>query len=120
MISDQGQALEKYNLLDESESRKMMKVKVPRTPNEALPSFIVAGKNATEFEPEFLLVKIAHGSSNSNKFAILKKAKFPAKHQQGATTKDFKNHLMENKKKPSHIKYGDFNFLIYLADVLDI
>jgi hypothetical protein len=49
MISDQGQALEKYNLLDESESRKMMKVKVPRTPNEALPSFIVAGKNATEF-----------------------------------------------------------------------
>jgi nuclear protein localization family protein 4 len=65
-------------------------------------------------------VKIAHGSSNSNKFAILKKAKFPAKHQQGATTKDFKNHLMENKKKPSHIKYGDFNFLIYLADVLDI
>lgn len=65
-------------------------------------------------------MKIAHGSSSSNKFAIIKKSKFPAKHQQGATTKDFKNHLMENKKKPSHIKYGDFNFLIYLADVLDI
>lgn len=65
-------------------------------------------------------MKIAHGSSNSNKFAILKKARFPAKNQEGATTRDFKEHLRENKKKPSHIKYGDFNFLIYLADVLDI
>lgn len=67
-----------------------------------------------------MLVKIAHGSSKSNKFAILKKSKFPAKNQQGATTKDFKEYLRENKKKASHIKYGDFNFLIYLADILDI
>lgn len=65
-------------------------------------------------------MKIAHGSSNSNKFAILKKAKFPAKHQQGATSKDFQEYLKENRKKPSHVKYGDFNFLIYLSDVLDI
>lgn len=47
MISDQGQALEKYNLFDGSDSRKMMKVKIPQSPKEALPSFIVGGKNAS-------------------------------------------------------------------------
>lgn len=50
----------------------MMKVRVPQGPNEALPSFVCGGKPATEFEPEFLLVKLAHGSSRSNKFAYLK------------------------------------------------
>lgn len=40
-----------------------------------------------------MLVKIGHGSSKSNKFAILKKSKFPAKNQVGATAKDFKEYL---------------------------
>ena len=51
MISDQGQALQKYNLFADCETRKTMKVKVPQSPKEALPSFIVGGKNAVEFEP---------------------------------------------------------------------
>ena len=93
MISDQEQALEKYGLFTDTDSRKMMNVRVPQSPKEALPSFIVSGSSATSFEPEFLLVKIAHGSSNSNKFAILKKAKFPAKNQQGATSRDFQEYL---------------------------
>lgn len=33
MISDQGQALEKYGLFQETEERKMMKVRVPQSPN---------------------------------------------------------------------------------------
>lgn len=32
MISDQGQALEKYQLFAETDSRKMMNVKVPQSP----------------------------------------------------------------------------------------
>jgi hypothetical protein len=28
--------------------------------------------------------------------------------------------MKKNKHKPSHVKYGDFNFLMYLADELDI
>lgn len=31
MISDQGQALEKYQLFEDSGNRKMMKVKVPQS-----------------------------------------------------------------------------------------
>lgn len=66
------------------------------------------------------MVKIAHGSSKSNKFAYLKKADFPAKNQTGVTKKDLKEYLRKNKNKPSHIKYGDFNLLVYLADLLDV
>lgn len=74
MISDQGQALEKYSLFEETSERKLMKMRVPKSEKQALPGFICGGKNVTEFEPEFLLVKIAHGSSRSNRFAYLKSA----------------------------------------------
>jgi len=47
MVSDQGQALEKYKLFDNSESRRKMKVKIKKETNDAFPSFIVGGKNAT-------------------------------------------------------------------------
>ena len=67
-----------------------MKVRVPQSPKEALPSFVCGGKPATEFEPEFLLVKLAHGSSRSNKFAYLKQSEFPALNQEGATKKNLK------------------------------
>lgn len=57
MISDQGQALERHNLFVDSKARKMVQVKVPQkyiiihfSNQEAYPSFIVGGKNATEFE----------------------------------------------------------------------
>lgn len=50
-----------------------MQVKTKVNPTDAFPLFICGGKNVTEFEPEFLLVKIAHGSSKTKKFSILKK-----------------------------------------------
>jgi nuclear protein localization family protein 4 len=120
MISDQGQALEKYHLFAETEERKLMKVRVSQDPKEALPQFICGGKPVTEFEPEFLLVKLAHGSSKSNKFAYLKSSEFPAVHN-GTLTKDsLKQYLKMNKHKKPCAKYGDFNLLLHLADLCDI
>lgn len=66
------------------------------------------------------MVKIAHGSSNSNKFAILKNSEFPVFNRVKATIKDLKEYLKKYKHKPSYIKYGDFNLLMYLAEALDI
>jgi len=74
----------------------------------------------TEFEPEFLLVKIAHGSSKNNKFAIVKKADFPPVVRDKPSKKDLKEYMKRNKNvKQSYLKYGDFNFLIYLAHEID-
>ncbi len=67
-----------------------MKVRTPQNEKEALPGFICGGKPATEFEPEFLLVKIAHGSSRSNKFAYLKTAEFPSLSHGSINKKVFK------------------------------
>lgn len=66
-----------------------------------------------------MLVKIAHGSSKSNKFAILKKSDFPAINRDKPTRRDLKEYLKTNKLKPTHIKYGDYNLLMYLAEELD-
>lgn len=88
--------------------------------NDAYPSFICGGKTVSEFEPEFLLVKIAHGTSKTNKFAIVKKAEFPPIIRDKPSKKDFKEYMKRNKNvKNSYLKYGDFNFLMYLAQEID-
>lgn len=74
----------------------------------------------TEFEPEFLLVKIAHGSSKNNKFAIVKRAEFPPIIRDKPSKKDLKEYMKRNKNiKQSWLKYGDFNLLLYLAQEID-
>jgi hypothetical protein len=63
-----------------------------------------------------LLVKIAHGSSKNNKFAIVKKADFPPYIRDKPSKKDFKEYMRRNKNvKISALRYGDFNFLLHLA-----
>ena len=40
MISDQGQAIQSYNLFKETDSRKLMHTRAPKNANEALPDFM--------------------------------------------------------------------------------
>jgi hypothetical protein len=51
-----------------------------------------------------------------------KKEKNKKRNMSSLTTQEniIKEYLKRNKHKPSQIKYGDFNFLLYLADQLDI
>ena len=66
------------------------------------------------------MVKIAHGTSRSNKFAIIKKADFPPIIRDKPSKKELKEYMKRNKNiKQSHLKYGDFNFLLYLAQEID-
>jgi hypothetical protein len=66
------------------------------------------------------LVKIAHGTSKSNKFAIIKKSEFPPIIRDKPSKKDLKEYMKRNKNvKQSSLKYGDFNFLLYLAMEID-
>lgn len=77
-MSDQAQALEKERLFVPSGTRKLMKIRPPVNEKDIIPTFICAQKTVTEFEPDFLIVSIAHGSSPDNRFSILKNADFPA------------------------------------------
>ena len=120
MLSDQAQALEKEGLLVTSGSRKMMKIRQPSNEKEILPAFICSGKAVTEFEPEFLLVNIGHGSSPDNRFSVLKNADFPARGRKKIEKGDLKSYLQKYKSKAASIKYGDFNFLLYLVEEFDV
>ena len=115
MLSDQAQALEREGLFVDSGTRKMMKIRQPSNDKEILPAFICSGKAVTEFEPEFLLVNIGHGSSPDNRFFILKNAEFPAHGRKKIEKNDLKSYLQKFKAKPAFIKYGDFNLLLYLV-----
>ena len=67
-----------------------------------------------------MLVKIAHGTSKHNRFAIVKKAEFPPIIRDKPGKKDLKEYMKRNKNiKVSALKYGDFNFLLYLAQEID-
>jgi hypothetical protein len=46
----------------------------------------------------------------------VKKSDFPAINRDKPTRRDLKEYLKTNKLKPSSIKYGDFNLLMYLAE----
>ena len=98
----------------------MMKIRPPANEKDVLPSFICSGKTATEFEPEFLIVNIAHGSSPDNRFSIIKNADFPAISRKKIEKNELKAYMQKFKNKPAFQKYGDFNLLIYLADEFDL
>lgn len=49
----------------------------------------------------------------------MKKSDFPAVNRDKPSKRDLKEYLKTNKLKPSYIKYGDFNLLMYLAEELD-
>ena len=65
-------------------------------------------------------MKIAHGTSKNNKFAIVKKAEFPPVMRDRPSKKEFKEYMRKNKNvKQSWLRYGDFNFLLFLAQEID-
>lgn len=67
-----------------------------------------------------MLVNIAHGTSQDNRFSIIKNADFPALSRKKVDTKDLKAYMQKYKTKPAHIKYSDFNLLLYIAQEFDL
>lgn len=63
MCSDQGQAMARDGLLDPNNTDpKSVKAKsTPDAPDEMLPQVLQSGKNAGEFDPDWLIVKISDG-----------------------------------------------------------
>jgi hypothetical protein len=95
-----------------------------RTPaeNEMIPSVLQEGKPAKEFEIDFFIVTLAHGSMKEGKdFGILKFFDFPvANRQVSRSGKDFKDFIKRHKNEPATRRYASFQFLVYLAERLDV
>lgn len=90
-------------------------------PNEAMPSVLQEGKPATEFELDFFIVSLNHGSMKEGKdFNICKFYDFPvANRSVSRSGKDFKDYIKRHKSDPATRRYACFHFLVYLAERLD-
>jgi NPL4 family len=91
MISDQCQALERDDVFGESESRKKMVLREPKE-NEMIPSVVMEGKPAKEFEPDYFIVSLSNGQPLGKKdYSYLKNYDFPVKNrtQKVINKKDF-------------------------------
>lgn len=85
-----------------------------------MPTVYEGGKAVSEFDIEFLLVKVASGASSSNKFAILKNNEFPTLNRGRVKKIVLKDYLKANMRKHPLVKYGDLNLLMVIGELLGI
>jgi hypothetical protein len=82
------------------------------------------GKQVQEFEPDFLLVKVADGGNS--KFRVIQNSDFPVENRDKQITvtsrrliffkkDDVIKYFYRHKSDKSWVKYCDFHLLIYLA-----
>lgn len=78
MASDICQALERDNVFGSSDDPKKLVVREPG-PNEAMPAILREGAGVKEFEPDFMLISLAHGQPTGDNLAfnILKRYDYP-------------------------------------------
>ena len=81
MVSDQCQALNRDEIFGESKGKKMS-ARIPTSKDDMVPSIMMGGKQATEFDPEFFIVQLGHGQPKSEQdFNILKNYDFPVENR---------------------------------------
>ncbi len=94
--------MERDNVFGDSESRKKMILREPKE-DEMIPSVLLEGKAAKEFEPDFFIVQLANGQPRVKKdYTYLKNYDFPVlnrgvKH----TKKDYGDYIRRHKTEAS-------------------
>lgn len=118
MVSDQGQALVRDNVLGDSDSRRHL-VKRAAGNHELLPTILCENKPVEEFPPDWLIVSLACGSP-INPMMILYNTDFPIENRDRPITRsDFKNYLNKHKNEPWFRRCSNFHFLLQIARFLD-
>ena len=81
MVSDIAQAMEVNNIFDQSETRKLLKIR-EALEDEIIPPVLVESKPTLEIDPDFFVVGVAHGMPKDNKFAYIKRSVFPVENRE--------------------------------------
>jgi hypothetical protein len=82
-----------------------------------LPTVYEGGKAVTDFDLEFMLVNIASGASNSNKFAILKNNEFPTLSRGKVKKITLREYIKANIKKNI---FNSLSMMIYIVLIIMI
>ena len=124
MASDQAVLLERDNVLGNSDDPKKMVVREPNE-DEAVPAVLREGNGVKEFEPDFFLVSLAHGQpkDDNTQFNILKRYDYPTKNRfnEDFTQNDLKKFILSSKnQRTDYQRFACFQFLLHIAELLDI
>jgi len=121
MVSDQAQALEEARMfVPHKKSTFKMELRDYDFKDELRPVVYLGGKEATEVEIEYLLVKIAAGEGKNKKFSIMKNNIFPPSSRGAIKTQQLKDYINRTKNQPSTVRYGDLNLLLFIAEAIDL
>jgi len=124
MTSDICQALERDDVFGDTTDPSKMTIRVPKY-DEAMPAVLRQGAPVKEFEQDFFLVSLAHGSPNDDnlKFNILRRYDFPMRHRFGknATQQDVARFVNGSKGLGTKCeRFACFQFLLHISEILDI
>eukprot|EP00742_Colponemidia_sp_Colp-10_P004099 GILJ01004374.1.p1 GENE.GILJ01004374.1~~GILJ01004374.1.p1 ORF type:complete len:568 (+),score=59.41 GILJ01004374.1:49-1752(+) len=119
MVSDQCQALERDNVLGESDNPKLM---VERKAEHAtlLPTIMANGAPTESFDPDWFLVNVNSGAPQKPR-TFFKHSDFARENRRTQPSPaDVKAFLNKYRSEPFHERLSDFHLLVYLAQMLDI
>lgn len=124
MVSDLGQSLERDSLFEDSPDKNKMKVRKAKQKNEVLTSVYMESKEVNDFDPDFLIVNVAHGIPvNKMDMNVLKSYDFPVSKRldnKSVTESMIRDYFKKHKKDSGLIKYANFYVLIYFAKCIDV
>lgn len=87
-----------------------------------MPKFLYKGSNTNKIEPDFFIVNVASGQPGHNRYNILKNYDFPVLNRtdQRPTKQQVVQYLKRRSGSPTHLKFSNFQLLVYLSHLIDI
>ena len=121
MVSDQAQALQQTNMfVPNKKSVFKMQLRDYDLKDELRPTVYLAGKEVTQFEIEYLLVKVAAGVGKNKQFSIMKNNLVPPSSRGIIKAQQLKDYIVRTKHQSSIIRFGDINLLLFIAEAIDL
>jgi len=77
MVSDQAVEMEDSNVFAESDSRKLLKIRVSNDEKDIVPNVLAESKKGLEFDPSWFVVNVGVGNMPDTRYNVLKHAEFP-------------------------------------------
>jgi nuclear protein localization family protein 4 len=125
MVSDQSMGMVRDRLVtlatQDLEKPKLVRLRQPEK-TELLPTVLQSGKEVTEFDPDWFIVRVNHGVPLKPR-GFFAHAHFPRENRENekqlmSSLKFYKEQLPS--QEPSWKRFADFHLILFLAKALDI
>jgi len=120
MISDQGSAMLRDELMGIPTDHRRCRSRGER-PGELIPTVLESGKETTEFDPDWFVVRVNDGAPKKPR-SLLNHSIFPVENRPEKQTRESMQTYFRKVAKLEHSwqKYADFHLLLYMAQEFDV